>query len=984
MKKTFLCLLLLFSLFGTLAAQTKDAVEELVNEQYEFFSWEPVAKAKQYGVTIEKYDAAQDIWTDYKEIKTKDTQVEVLFTPGVYRVAISTYNLIGRKSKASEWVQFKILEEGIPYLNDRAFVKNQDWGLPVLFINKSSSETEKTFPPGDYINYTGPSELFGSNAILVKGRNIFSPKTEFYLVPKDQAGSRDFVNWCDDRKEEKLNILYRNSKEYQVVLSYDAANLLPGYYALEVRNPGDNKSSIDILVLDNRPSQISPNKGFEIDEHYSVNAITVTKSDTYEFSVMAKGLNSAASFYLEPGSGTFSYPFQTEIPRTRVDLEVTGAYRQGASVAQITFACPTQDLRTGYYNLVAQNWDGSTSKFLCLVKKSFDNDYTKNIKKLKSKFNKRTEYVDLTLQDTKFDIGKTYTLVSQYDEVTDSNNRVVLSLSPSGKKLVGKLNPDQLTIAKYALMIEDSQTSNIVYCEIDNTLKISQNKLSQPDVEKTFFRPAGKTSQITLDTDETGSIKFFDNQIQMTKRMPFFLSYLRFDMTFLKDFSMMLDLEVDLLNFNFFSWSAGSEFRIVDDDTEIAAFSVLRFMFPNKYFSPYLGVGIGVNLITPENGIHNFNDGLSMFTNKEEVYGIAQAGVLLFTVLNVRYNLYYNNMFTRAPYFTESISFGFAFPLRAYKFKRQVLTRSAQISQPGTLNAVSILEKETNVDEVEIFDSSSIGGFEGYNKLVKVEIDRTVQVIEENAFKDCIKLESVEFKYDSDNLYPLVIKTGAFKNDTQIDTIYLPARLSVVQAGAFEGWTNGQNIILDWNKDDPTERDLSGLINCSAIVHYSDGEIFKGSFDSPLEDERNWIKINALNISNVSIYEDNIYRLGMRVRGWGWKWYKVELDSWINQTSPQEALDFIKSGSKLVFKVQGDGNSYDFILTTQDGGYFHYKFKTKDGELTTVEIPYKKMKRYNYSSQKKLDLNNIKMFCFMPMCKDEWNEASFYNFEVTQ
>ena len=114
MKKTFLCLLLLISLFAKLAAQqaaASDASE--VNEQYELFSWEPVAKAKQYGVTIEKYDSSQDIWTDYKEIKTKETQVEVLFTPGVYRVSISSYNLIGRKSKSSDWVQFKILEENI-------------------------------------------------------------------------------------------------------------------------------------------------------------------------------------------------------------------------------------------------------------------------------------------------------------------------------------------------------------------------------------------------------------------------------------------------------------------------------------------------------------------------------------------------------------------------------------------------------------------------------------------------------------------------------------------------------------------------------------------------------------------------------------------------------------------------------------------------------------------------------------------------------
>ena len=69
MKRFFLCLLLLFSLFTTLAAQDNEAAEtatEELNEQYELFSWEPVAKAKQYGVTIEKWDAAKEIWVDYK------------------------------------------------------------------------------------------------------------------------------------------------------------------------------------------------------------------------------------------------------------------------------------------------------------------------------------------------------------------------------------------------------------------------------------------------------------------------------------------------------------------------------------------------------------------------------------------------------------------------------------------------------------------------------------------------------------------------------------------------------------------------------------------------------------------------------------------------------------------------------------------------------------------------------------------------------
>ncbi len=993
MKRTFLCLLLLFSLFTTLSAQEDQAAKEELNEQYELFSWEPVAKAKQYGVTIEKYDAVRDIWTDYKELKTSETQVEILFSPGVYRVAIASYNLLGRKSKSSDWVQFKILEENIPYLNEKAFVKNNKWQAPVLYINKASdSQSQEKYTENlskdNYINYNAPAELFGSNAILVKGRNIFSPKTEFYLVPKevDQSDENqpNYVNWCDDRKEQKLNILYRNSKEYQVIVSYNPASLQSGYYALEVRNPGNNRAAVDILVLDNSEIQINPGKGFVVDERYNVNSIPLQKSLDCEFSIYGKGLNSAASFYLEPAEGAYSYPFESQVFRNRVELEVTGSYKEGASTAQITFTCPAQNLRTGYYNLTAQNWDGSIAKFLCLVKKPFDNDYTKNVKTVRTKFNKQREYVDVTLQDSKFDMYKTYTLVSAYDEISDSNNRVKLSLSPSKKKLVGTLEPDQLTIAEYALLIEDEYSSNVVYCKIDNTLKIAQNKMTQAEVDESFLRPVGQSKEVTLDAAAQGSIQFYDNRIEMIKRMPFFLSYLRTDMALLPESGVIIDLELDWLNFGYASLSTGTSFSIVGDQTSISAFSMLRIAFPNKYVSPYIGAGIGENLVFPEEGIKSFNDALGMFKNKDLVYGIAQAGLVLFTVLDIKYNLYFTGLLTDGkPEQTGLLAFGFAFPLRDYKFKRKVLTRNAQITQSGSLDSQKFLQADANVDTIAVFESSSISGFAGYNNLESLSIPYTVETIEENAFSDCKNLSEVTFKerVTGDEL-PLVIKSGAFANDTMIDTIYLPYRTSVVQAGAFANWTSGQNIILDWDKDDQTQRDLSGLDSCNAIVHYKNGDIYKGSFKTPLDDERNWVKINELNISNVSVYDENQYILGMRVRGWGFRWYKQELDSWINQTSPDQALDYIKTGEKITFMVQGDGNKYDFVLTTPDGGYFYYRFKTKEGKLTKVEIPYKRLKKYPYSTKKKLDLSEIKMFCIMPMCKEEYNEATFFNFEV--
>ena len=195
---------------------------------------------------------------------------------------------------------------------------------------------------------------------------------------------------------------------------------------------------------------------------------------------------------------------------------------------------------------------------------------------------------------------------------------------------------------------------------------------------------------------------------------------MRFDMALPKDGGALLDLEFDLLNFQYVSLSTGTSFLVVGEETAISAFSVLRVAFPNKYVSPYIGTGIGEHLIFPEDGIKGFDDFLTMFKHKDQVYGIAQAGILFFTVLDVRYNMYFTDLFSKNPERSSTVSFGFSFPLRDYKFKRKVITRFAQITQAGTLEAQKFLEPNTNVDKIFIYESSAVGGFEGYSKLEEI------------------------------------------------------------------------------------------------------------------------------------------------------------------------------------------------------------------------------------------------------------------------
>ena len=445
---------------------------------------------------------------------------------------------------------------------------------------------------------------------------------------------------------------------------------------------------------------------------------------------------------------------------------------------------------------------------------------------------------------------------------------------------------------------------------------------------------------------------------------------------------MVVDLEFDLLNFGWASLAANTRYRVLGDDGELTLAGVFRLAIPNAYFSPYIGIGIGEILALPQNGITGFNDVLPIFTNKDEVYAVAQAGITLLTVLDVRYNLELRNLFSQR-YFADSISFGFTFPLRSYKFKRKVLTRAARITKQGHVEAQDFIEPSVNVDDITFIDSTSIGGFEGYKNLTDVSIDNTIETVEENAFRDCTNLEKVTFEFLYDTEHPLVIKHGAFAGDTQIDSIMLPQRLTEVQSGAFDGWTSGQIIVLCWDKDDTTQRNLAGLDSCNATIIYKDEEVYKGNYKTPLEDAHNWVAINNLAISNVSVYKDNLYSLGIRLFGLGSRWYRTELDSWINQESPAAVVNYLKTGDKISFKVQGDGNKYDFIITTEEGGYFYYRFKTEEGKVTEVEIPYKKLKAYSYSNVKKLDKDRIKMCCILPMCKGEFNDASFFEFEVS-
>ena len=101
------------------------------------------------------------------------------------------------------------------------------------------------------------------------------------------------------------------------------------------------------------------------------------------------------------------------------------------------------------------------------------------------------------------------------------------------------------------------------------------------------------------------------------------------------------------------------------------------------------------------------------------------------------------------------------------------------------------------------------------------------------------------------------------------------------------------------------------------------------------------------------------------------------------KNSEKEVVNVIKFAKSIKFKVLGDGNKYLFYVVTRDGGCFAKEFKTKDGDITTVSVPIKSLKRHQKSQVRKLNMNNVTFVQIVPSLKQGVEcGAYFFDFEV--
>ena len=79
----------------------------------------------------------------------------------------------------------------------------------------------------------------------------------------------------------------------------------------------------------------------------------------------------------------------------------------------------------------------------------------------------------------------------------------------------------------------------------------------------------------------------------------------------------------------------------------------------------------------------------------------------------------------------------------------------------------------------------------------------------------------------------------------------------------------------------------------------------------------------------------------------------------------------------------GDGNKYMFYVVTRDGGCFAKEFKTKNEDITTVNISLNSLKKRSNSQVRKLNMNNITFAQIVPVMKSGVEcDAYFFDFEV--
>ena len=496
MKKKFFipaCLLYFFLYFA--AAEGGTGLK-----QYQTFSWEPVTNAKKYEVTVQRKEA-DATWTEAADEKTADCHIEMLLDPGIYRVAISAFNVLGKKASSSSQVEFVILDETEPYLFDDIFETDKSVKSPVLHLKYPESKSAELVAA---VSETGSQPAAPAaaeipvipedpvNSFTLKGKNIYFPDTQFILVPADKGpdGSKPFPSYAENRTEVVLDIVRRDREKDSVVVSYVPEKLASGYYTLEVRNPGSKTTSSSVLILADKPPVIA-DTGFAYDNRYKVHTVSLERSSDAAFSISGKNFEYDTQFSLIPSEG-IPYPFASSKQRHLISLTVKNHSTGADGMMQLDFSFDYEDLETGYYQLTAETHGMSSVMEQLLITVTNSTAAFPDIEKIKTKYDRKKQIITFTASGTNLDKAISGNLVSSWSDDIKDNNRIPLQIKGSdknGKSLVFMIPDTGITAGTYALFFETENASVVRYITLNKSFSAALCTLADKEIARLFLRP---------------------------------------------------------------------------------------------------------------------------------------------------------------------------------------------------------------------------------------------------------------------------------------------------------------------------------------------------------------------------------------------------------------------------------------------------------------------------------------------------------------
>lgn len=972
-------LIFITAFFVSLFAWAEEPSTEPVSEEtrYQFiqpFKWKPTENAKSYEINVESFDNGE--WVKEASVKTKKTSIQLPLYPGQKRVSITSLNRLGRRGKSTEWAQFVVLGETQPYLYADYLKKSIQWESPVLRVTRSETETFTD----DVLAETGDPEY----SFFLKGKNIFLSETKFYMVPVEESssGGRHFEAYNKLRKTVPLKIARRDFERPGVVVEYNPDELHSGYYQIIAENPGNQKTSLDILVMANREPVFNEDQ-FTYYPNYEVHLLDTDKikQNGNILKVSGSGFSGETRFTLTPSTSGIPYPFASAKERKKLDLTVSGINPLNQSGdMELSFNINPSDIPPGYYNLTAENSMGKNTRFL-LVRNVDHESVSPEIESVKiSRGTKDT--LDIELKGKNLSGENVYTLVSQRSDYTGLSARIPLLVTDSkknGKSIVLNCSKETVSEGYYGILAESTDNSAIKFITINKKIKAKTAALSEAEETALFIRPENFVA-LTGDGTEMESVEelvYMPNEFRNLKRYRTIFPYIEVDLNIEHNYWAMesfaaqnilaAGVNFELLNFNFFHLGGSASWNWYENIYNAEAFA--RFSTTHQEFRPYIGFGLGMNMFDVQNNgplylMKNVFSKEQMSAYPHGIYAFADAGVTLLNFLDVRYTMHYSGadrfigknfssdeFFETTEYFYDDITVGAKIPLgklkRVQKPKNQTLT----ITKKGPVSGKDY-KLRSDIKKIVFSDGiTEISGFNDNYNLTNISIPDTVRVIGKEAFKNCYNLKEVILP---DGV--VEIADGAFEGCRSMQKITLPSSIRKISPTAFSDWQDFQYVVYEWTKDDVTVRDLGGLKgkkNFTTIYDvkrtpFEDRNIFSSSsgpgskvfvkhFSSRV-DGVDYIK----NYMDVIITESN---MDSCYGGMG--------------TSDAMVMKYLVNGDGITFKYFGDGNKYDIVFLSKDGKTrFTYSFFAKKGsnELT---VPFSHFIYDQYSSKKYVKIKKM-------------------------